>query len=188
MHGPRFSMFEKMSNIRVLLLFGLPCVGKTSLVNEIKVICNEATIFSVDSAIRDLLGHEPCKNDFKIRAKEVLANIEKHILDTDAFAIVEMGCLIPRVHVEAFVAQISVACRVLSVELTCDALHTRQRAIDRNLLVLSGHSDAVIIDNPDEICNFSNVYERPEDIIILESDHVKSEKLAQLFLTQWGFL
>jgi hypothetical protein len=173
---------EEMTRASVLLLFGLPCVGKTSFANEAKALCPGVTVFGVDRTIRSVFGREPCKEDFLSRAPAVLADLERRILDIHMFVIVEMGCLLPRVHVEAFVAKLRLTRRVLAVELTCDGARTRERAADRNLRVLKGQSDAVVIDNPDAIHEFATVYERPAGVIILESDYASPVELVQRFL------
>lgn len=144
-----------MTQGNILILYGLPCSGKSSLVKALP----DYYSIAVDTLIKRRTD-DPSISDFKTMSKElmddIISDISVHAHDNK---IIEMGCLIPKEsidYLEGFLKESNL--RFFNVILVADNDELERRIIKRNLDVDAGELDAIKVDGPDYISRFSSVF------------------------------
>ena len=163
--------------MHILMLYGLPCSGKTSLLNSLK----NYSVMGVDSVIKSLIK-EPMIPDFIRLASDIRESIIQSInpIQTTNIAI-EMGCLTPKESIEKFELFFKEN-KINYINLVLTASHNEliNRIKKRNIEV-SRHSKskALIIDGPDYLSRFTEHFEknRPQNEHTLDTTGKTSDEL-----------
>ena len=152
----------------VLVIYGLPCTGKSGLVN----LLTSYYPIAIDSYIKDRVS-EPEISDFQRLSKELVDDVINDLLSHNGSNIViEMGCLISKEgieHLESFLKKNNV--RFSNIILTADKNELISRIKTRNIEVDLDKSNAIKVDGPDYLTRFVDVFElsQPKQSITIDT-------------------
>jgi deoxyadenosine/deoxycytidine kinase len=140
---------------KAIIIYGLPCTGKSRLVRELAEYCP----ISVDSLITKKLS-EPEISDFIVLSPELVRDVVDTIVNADhAKFVVEMGCLMPKESVnllERLLRESGV--RHINIILTASNDELIRRITERNRNIDSGLDDSIKISGPDYLTRFIDVF------------------------------
>jgi len=146
-----------MSKINVLILYGLPCCGKSSVLKAM----SDYHAIAVDTIIKRLVA-DPSVEDFSVLSIEIIENIVSEIKngDFDKY-IIEMGCLIPKKAIyllERFLDDLDVSYNNIKLSTAEDELV--KRIINRNNNIDFGKSTGIKVDGPDYLTRFKLFFDK----------------------------
>lgn len=170
-----------MSN--AILLYGVPCSGKTTLGNHISKNYGYSLI-KVDDLMKNIREH-PEKIDFTDFSFEIHGEIIKCMKNNPKNNfIIEIGCLLPRDASIAIINSIKVmGFNLLVVRINVYIEHAKKRAYSRNTSIHNGKSNAIIIDDVEKIYEFFNLLDVniPDVDIEINSSIIKNPcKIARI--------
>ena len=167
-----------MSQTNILVLYGLPCSGKSSVVSGLS---NFRSI-AVDTIITRIVAN-PTLDDFARLSDEIVDNIIQQLkseqpLDT----VIEMGCLIQKQAIDRLTQYLVESnSHFVSIKLITDDDELVRRIIARNEQIDRDAGDGIKIDGPDYLSRFKVVFEKncPEDIIDLDTTLKSSNEVLE---------
>lgn len=169
-----------MSNKSVLLIYGLPCSGKSMVVRSM-LDCSVITIDAIITRIIDT----PAIADFQRLADEIVDEmvIALRCRDSSRF-IIEMGCLVPRKaisRIEQFMSEAGF--RFTNVVLTAKDDVLIQRIVQRNADIDAGNSDSIKVDGPDYLTRFKLLFDdnQPASFIELDTTYLSRQQVLDSF-------
>lgn len=172
-----------MNDKSVVLLYGLPCSGKSMVV---KSLPDHAAI-AVDEIITKVIT-EPEIEDFQRLAGEIAEEMVA-IIDgmDDEHIVVEMGCLMPqRViwRVEQYMHDNGI--RFTNILLTADDAELIERIRQRNADIEAGISDSIKVDGPDYLTRFKLILENnmPESFVELDTSALSREQVMMRVIAE----
>ena len=140
----------------VLVLYGLPCSGKSVLVNEL----TSYFPIAIDTYIKNRQS-DPQIADFQRLSKDLVDDVMKDLLSHNGDNVVnEMGCLISKEgieHLESLLKKNNI--KFFNVVLIADNNELISRIKARNLDIDLGKSNAIKVDGPDYLKRFVDVFE-----------------------------
>ncbi|MBF0263641.1 MAG: AAA family ATPase [Gammaproteobacteria bacterium] len=153
--------------MNVLILYGLPCSGKSSVLKSM----SEYHAIAVDTIIKSLIP-DPSVSDFSRFSTEIIETIVSKI-KTGYFNkyIIEMGCLMPKTSIdllERYLNELSVS--YLNIKLVADDSELIKRIIKRNKNIDLGKSTAIKVDGPDYLTRFKLFFEQNQTDKQIEID------------------
>lgn len=167
-----------MSNQFVLLLYGLPCSGKSMVVKSLP----DYDVITVDEIITTIIA-DPSIADFQRLGNEI---VETMITVIEGLAkakiVIEMGCLMPRVVVDRLERFLSNAgIRFTNVILTARDDELIRRIEQRNADIDVGNSDSIKVDGPDYLTRFKVVFDgsHPDNFALLDTSDISKEQAVE---------
>ena len=162
--------------MNVILLFGLPCSGKSSVIKALSS-CNR---LAVDDVIKNH-STDPSIEDFRRLSKTLMTEIIRKITaSTSNCHVIEMGCLI---HNEAInylqESLIRMGAEVINITLHAHDNVLINRITERNKLFEQGLSNSFPIEGPDYLTRFKQIFEKnkPDDSIELDTSEIDLTKV-----------
>ena len=145
-----------MSNKSVVLLYGLPCSGKSMVGQAMR----DHALITIDEIITQLIA-DPSIADFQRLANELveqmIAVLHRH---SDSKFVIEMGCLVPKGAIESLEKHLSDSgIDIVSIILTAKDDVLIQRIIARNSAIEAGDSGSIKVDGPDYLTRFKQLFE-----------------------------
>ena len=151
-----------MSSKEILLVYGLPCSGKSSFVRS---LTNYHAI-AIDDFIRGKV-EDPGISDFVALSHELVGDVAREVMATVAeHIVIEMGCLITKeatAELEAFLRSNNLGFKNIGLTANDDELIRRIELRNRNIEL--GKDTSIKIDGPDYLTRFVEVFEnnQPND-------------------------
>lgn len=140
----------------VLILYGLPCSGKSVLVRELISYYPIA----IDTYIKHRLP-DPEIEDFQRLSRELVDDVMKDLVSHNGDnVVIEMGCLISKEgieHLESLLKKNNIKFFNVVLMAEHDELISRIKA--RNIDIDLGKSNAIKVDGPDYLSRFVDVFE-----------------------------
>ena len=140
----------------VLVLYGLPCSGKSGVVKELTSYYSLA----IDTYIKHRLP-DPEVEDFQRLSRELVDDVMKDLLSHNGNdVVIEMGCLISKEgieHLESLLKKNNIKFFNVVLMAENDELISRIKA--RNIDIDLGKSNAIKVDGPDYLKRFVDVFE-----------------------------
>ena len=167
-----------MKKMHVLILYGLPCSGKSGLVKE---LTNYYSI-AVDTLIKRRTD-DPSISDFNNMSRDLMTDIISEIsTHNHTNIIIEMGCLIPKTsidYLEGFLKDSNI--HYLNVTLVADDDELIRRIVKRNSDIDAGILDAIKVDGPDYLSRFSNIFNdnKPDNTVNVDTVSKTSKQVLQ---------
>lgn len=156
-----------MSNKSVLLLYGLPCSGKSSVLRALPGYARVA----VDEIITTIIP-DPSIADFQRLGDEIVGRIATTLRGMDeAKLIVEMGCLIPVESIrrlESLMAESGM--HYSNILLSAGDEELIRRIKRRNEAIEAGETDSIPVDGPDYLTRFKRVFHHNQPDRYIEID------------------
>lgn len=140
-----------MSKIKVLVLYGLPCSGKSSVLRSL----NNYHSIAVDTIITKIIDN-PSIKDFCRLSNEIIEGIVREISKEESNNyIIEMGCLIPKAAINQLETSLTnTDSSFVNIILTADEDVLIERIISRNNNIEADNSSGIKIDGPDYLTRF----------------------------------
>ena len=175
-----------MSSKSVLLLYGLPCSGKSMVVQSL----SDHAVIAVDEIITRIVA-DPTIEDFQRLAGEIVDEIVVVLQGLrTAQVIIEMGCLITRGAIdklELFMADADI--QFANVVLIASDEELIRRIEKRNADIDAGESNSIKVDGPDYLTRFKAAFENnhPDNSLRLDttglSKHQVIEQISENLLS-----
>lgn len=157
-----------MSKRTIVLLYGLPCSGKSSV---LRALPGHARI-AVDTIITTITP-DPSIADFQRLADEIVGQIATTLQCTaKAKVVIEMGCLI---HVDAIRRlerfMLKDGIDYTNILLSADDDELIRRIELRNAAIEAGESKSIRVDGPDYLSRFKRVFNhnKPDSYITIDT-------------------
>jgi len=167
-----------MNKMHILILYGLPCSGKSGLVNE---LANYHSV-AVDTLIKRRID-DPSLSDFKNMSKDLMADIINELsADNNVDMIIEMGCLIPKESIDYLELHLKkYKFHYLNVILFANDNELIRRIVKRNSDIDAGLLDAIKVDGPDYLSRFSNVFNvnKPDNSVTIDTTSKTSKQIIK---------
>jgi hypothetical protein len=166
--------------MNAILLFGAPCSGKTEIAERFTSM--GYLYISVDESMGEFQKN-PSKTDFIILSDVLLDDMYNSFLTNLEFNLVfELGCLLKASSVETFRSRIKLTTgkAPTSVLVRCEIETAKARASERNSLVSEGKSKAVLIDEPDKIEEFVEIFGKNRPNTDLEVDTTSTDTIGSV--------
>jgi len=143
--------------MKVILLYGLPCSGKSSAIKALPA-CDR---LAVDDVIKNYV-HEPSITDFerfsKIIVNELIARVKQ---SSSSCCILEMGCLIQLTATDYLQEElIKSGVEMINITLHAEDTVLIKRIIERNGLIGQGLSGSLPVHGPDYLSRFKQVFDK----------------------------
>lgn len=167
-----------MKTTHVLILYGLPCSGKSGLVNEL----TDYHSVAVDTLIKRRTD-DPSLSDFKNMSRDLMADIISEIsAGINTNIIIEMGCLIPKAsidYLEGFLKDSNI--HYLNISLFANEDELIRRIVKRNSDIDAGLLDAIKVDGPDYLSRFTKVFNvnKPDNTVTIDTTSKISKQLLK---------
>lgn len=174
-----------MSNKSVVLLYGLPCSGKSMVSRSL----SDHSLITIDEIITGIIA-DPAIADFQRLADEIveqmIATLQRH---EESKFIIEMGCLVPRkaiTHLEKYLSESGF--RFVSVVLTAEDEELIRRIVARNAAIDAGSSDSIKVDGPDYLTRFKMLFENnlPPSFIALDTTKLTRQQVVDQVINRVG--
>lgn len=171
-----------MNRTNVLLLYGLPCSGKSSVS---RAMTDHHTL-AVDAIIKKIIN-DPSIADFDRLSNDIVEDLVKEINNTDSNNyLIEMGCLIPKKAIDRL--EFSLAqngCDFINILLSADEDVLVQRIIARNRDIDSGNSNSIKVDGPDYLTRFKLVFDnnQPDELIKIDTTAKTTAKTTEKIIS-----
>lgn len=168
-------------SMKVILLYGLPCSGKSSVIQALSACYRLA----VDDVIKNY-SPDPSIEDFgrlsKVLVTELITKIEG--LTSDCY-VIEMGCLIHQIAINHLQESlIKMGAEFINITLHAHDNILINRITERNKLIEQGLSDSFPIEGPDYLSRFKQVFEKHKPINSIELDTSEMDLTKVLFEVQ----
>ena len=143
--------------MNILVIYGLPCSGKSSLLEQLK----EYHVIRIDRLITRHI-ESPSLADFTALSEALMKEIIQIVTERkDSKIVIEMGCLIPQNSVRALeVFFQEEKLDFLNILLTAEKETLISRIERRNKEIKEGKSKAIPIDGPDYLTRFVEFFEK----------------------------
>ena len=165
-----------MNKTNVLLLYGLPCSGKSSV---LQAMSNYHAI-AVDTIITKIVA-DPSIADFVRFSPEIVKNIVSEINNQQSKNyIIEMGCLISKQAIDQLESSLSdQGYTFFNINLIADDDELEQRIINRNRDIDSGKRQGIKVDGPDYLTRFKQVFDKnlPDRLIAIDTTAKSQESV-----------
>lgn len=167
-----------MSNKSVVLLYGLPCSGKSMVVKTL----SDHAVITVDGIITTIID-DPSIADFQRLGNEIVDRLIMLIQGlSDTKFVIEMGCLMPRVvidRLERFMCDSGF--RFSNVMLSARDEVLIRRIEQRNADIDAGNSSSIKVDGPDYLTRFKEVFDRsrPDDYVVFDTSDISREHVVE---------
>lgn len=162
----------------VLLLYGLPCSGKSSVVASLP----DHSRITVDEIITSFIL-EPSVADFRCSGNEIVDKVVTELQNQEATQfVIEMGCLIPRLAIsrlEAFMNDNGFL--YTNILLAADDDELIRRIKQRNADIDAGKSDSIKVDGPDYLTRFKAVFDdsQPDSCIEIDTTALNFQEIIE---------
>jgi broad-specificity NMP kinase len=153
-----------------LVVYGLPCTGKTSLIKNL----DNYQHIGVDSIIK-LKNKNPDISDFLTFSDQIMQDILTIVTNSDnSDIVIEMGCLTPKkgiLHLESGLKKMQ--CVFSNIVLTDDHDELITRIKKRNANIDKGKSNSIKIDGPDFLTRFTRLFDnnQPDNAIYVDTSN-----------------
>ena len=166
-----------MSHISILVLYGLPCSGKSSVVSGL----SNFRPIAVDTIITKIVA-DPALEDFAHLSEEIVEKIIQELksgqpLDT----VIEMGCLIQKQAIDRLTQYLVESdSHFVSVKLIADEDELVRRIISRNEQIDRVAGNGIKVDGPDYLTRFKAVFQKnfPDNTIDLDTTFKSSSEVV----------
>ena len=146
-----------MRSKEILLVYGLPCTGKSSFVRSL----TNYNAIAIDDFIRGKV-EDPGISDFVALSHELVSDVAREVMATVAeHVVIEMGCLITReatAELEAVLKNNNLRFKNIVLTSNNDELIRRIKLRNRNIDL--GKDSSIKIDGPDYLTRFVEVFEK----------------------------
>lgn len=146
-----------MSSKKILLVYGLPCTGKSSFVRGL----NNYHSIAIDDFIRSKV-EDPGISDFIALSQELMVDVTNEVMSSEAeLIVIEMGCLITReatAELEASLKNNNIGFKNIALTANDDELIRRIELRNRNIEL--GKDTSIKIDGPDYLSRFVEIFEK----------------------------
>lgn len=169
-----------MRAINVIILYGLPCSGKSSLLREL----DGYRTLSIDDLIRRK-KKDPEIADFIDLSQDLVGELFALILqEQDSDVAVEMGCLVPKEAITLFEKMLrEKGLNYRNIVLTASDDELIRRIKARNRDIETGKTNSIKVSGPDYLTRFVTVFDanQPDSAIYIDTteDAVSSKEVAQ---------
>ncbi len=157
-----------MSNKSVVLLYGLPCSGKSSV---LRAMPGHARI-TVDAIITAIIP-DPGIADFQRLGDEIVGRIASTLQGMDGEKVViEMGCLIPLGAIRRLEGlMLESGINYTNILLSAADEELIRRIERRNAAIEVGESDSIRVDGPDYLGRFKRLFNhnRPVSYVTIDT-------------------
>jgi len=153
--------------MKVILLYGLPCSGKSSVIQALPACYRLA----VDDVIKNHSA-DPSIEDFGCLSKALVTELITKIdgLASDCY-VIEMGCLIHQTAINHLQESlIKMGAEYINITLHAHDNVLINRITERNRLIEQGLSDSFPIEGPDYLSRFKKVFEKHKPVNSIELD------------------
>jgi len=152
----------------ILILYGLPGTGKTSVINNMK---NYFSI-SIDCLIREK-KLTPTIADFKELSDELMDEIIAFVVSHRYLDIgIELGCLVPIKSIKILEKKLIINnLPYINVILTAENKELVNRLKKRNNDIELGLSDAIKVDSPEKLARFIEIFSfnKPSNALFIDT-------------------
>ena len=165
-----------MSRKSVVLLYGLPCSGKSMVVKSL----TDHTVITIDGLITRIINDPSIENFQRLAGKIVEEMIDtlQHLSSTQF--VIEMGCLVPKQAIAQLEQGMLESGLVFSnVVLTAEDDVLIERIKRRNADIASGESDSIRVEGPDYLSRFKRLFDdnKPADFTMIDTSRLTQEQV-----------
>lgn len=157
-----------MSHINTIVLYGLPCSGKSSIVKGLP----DFRSISVDAIITKIVV-DPALDDFDRLSGEIVETIIKELTSGPSVdTVIEMGCLIKKQAIQQLTQYLLESDSVcFNIKLIADDDELVRRIIRRNEAIDCASGNGIKVDGPDYLTRFKTVFQAncPNNFIELDT-------------------
>ena len=167
-----------MSKRSVVLLYGLPCSGKSSV---LRALPDHARV-AVDTIITSITP-DPSIADFQRLGDEIVGRIASTLQGLDeAKVVIEMGCLIPldaMRQLEGLMAERKMS--YSNILLSGDDHVLIRRIERRNAAIEAGVSESIRVEGPDYLSRFKRVFENnlPDSYVTIDTTGLSPDEVVE---------
>ena len=154
--------------MHVLIVYGLPCTGKSSLLKQLEGYYPIA----VDRLIKKHVS-EPNISDFNMLSEQLMLDIIHEVeVNKNTHLVIEMGCLISQAGVctlEKYFEENNISFK--NILLTAKKEDLLKRIKTRNKEIKEGKSQALEVDGPDYLTRFIEVFDenQPKNAVVINT-------------------
>ena len=175
-----------MKKINILLLYGLPCSGKSSV---LKAINTGHHVITVDTIITKIVA-DPSLEDFNHLSNEIINAIIDEINNSHSTRfLIEVGCLISKNAIDQLqVFFIKNGYGFFNIELTADNDELVRRIVNRNRDITSGKKQGIKVDGPDYLTRFKRAFDKnlPDNLIEIDTTAKSTENVISEIIKNTG--
>jgi RNase adaptor protein for sRNA GlmZ degradation len=170
-----------MNAMKVILLYGLPCSGKSSVLR----VMSDFHAIAVDTIIKKITP-DPSISDFKRFSKEIVETAVSEVAEgRSSNCIIEMGCLISKQAIDQIECSLAeVGAVFINIKLSAHKGELIQRIVDRNRDIQLGNSNGIKVDGPDYLSRFEQVFDNnhPDNLIEIDTTGKTAERVSSEIL------
>ena len=175
-----------MNKINILLLYGLPCSGKSSVLSALNTNYH---VITVDAIITKIVT-EPSIDDFNHFSNEIIEAIICEINNGKSNRyLIEIGCLISKSAIDLLeVFFIKKGYGFFNIKLIADDDELVKRIVNRNTDITSGIRQGIKVDGPDYLTRFKQVLEKnlPDNLIDVDTTAKPTENVILEIIKKTG--
>ncbi len=175
-----------MNKTNILLLYGLPCSGKSSVLSALNT---NHHVITVDTIITKIIA-EPSIEDFIHLSNDIIKAIIDEINNGKSNQyLIEVGCLISKSAIDLLeVFFVEKGYDFFNIKLIASDDELVKRIINRNTDITSGIRQGIKVDGPDYLTRFKQILEKnlPDNLIEIDTTTKPTENVILEIIKSTG--